>query len=136
MLRLVRRGFFVICLFFFTVVCWRLLTASHNKQLSVPYAAFLQALDGGKIQKTSIYMGYTLADLKFVAKDSSEAEVTDVSTKDLPSLIKRMIDDGVSVEFASGRKANTSELLLNLTPILFLLVAVGYFYFVGFRKKA
>jgi ATP-dependent Zn protease len=136
MLGLVGRGFFVICLFFFTVVCWKLLTASHNKQLSVPYTAFLQALDGGKIQKTSIYMGYTLADLKFIAKDSSEAEVTDVSTKDLPRLIKRMIDDGVSVEFANGRKANTPELFLNLTPILLLLIAAGYFYFVGFRKKA
>jgi ATP-dependent Zn protease len=133
MLRLVGRGFFVICLFFFTVVCWKLLTASHNKQLTVPYTAFLQALDGGKIQKTSIYMGYTLADLKFIAKDSSEAEVTDVSTKDLPRLIKRMC---VSVEFANGRKANTPELFLNLTPILLLLIAAGYFYFVGFRKKA
>ena len=136
MLKLIRRGFFVICLFFLIVICWKLLTASHNQHSSVPYAAFLQALAADKIQKTSIYMGYTLADLKFVEKDSSEAEVRDVSTKDLPHLIKRMIDDGVSVDFANARKANASEILLNLAPILILFAAIGYFYFVGFRKKA
>ena len=81
-------------------------------------------------------MGYTLADLKFVGKDSSENEVRDVSTKDLPNLIKKMLDDGVSVEFANARKASASEILLNLTPIFILLVGVAYFYFVGFRKKA
>jgi len=95
----------------------------------------VQALDTGKIQKTSIYMGYTFADLKFVGKDSYSAEVTDVSTKDLPNLIKKMLDGGVSVEFANARKADTSEIFLNLTPLLLLLAAVAYFYFVGFRKK-
>ena len=135
MLKLIRRAFFVICLFFFAVICWKLLTASHNQQSSVSYTSFLQALDAGKIQKTSIYMGYTLADLKFVEKDTSEAEVRDVSTKDLPNLIKTMIDDGVSVEFANARKANAPETLLNLTPVLILIAAIAYFYFVGCRKK-
>jgi len=136
MLKVIRRGFFVICLFFFVFVCWKLLTASHNKQPSVPYAAFLQALDAGKIQRTSIYMGYTLADLKFVGKDSSSAEVTDVSTKDLPNLIKKTLDDGVSVEFATVRKADSAEMLLDLVPMILLLAAAAYFYSAGTRKKA
>jgi len=136
MLKLIRRGFFVICLLFFVIICWKLFTASHNQRSSVSYTSFLQALEAGKIQKTAIYMGYTLADLKFVEKDTSEAEVSDVSTKDLPQLIKTMIDDGVSVEFANARKASAPEMLLNLTPIFILIAAIGYFYFVGFRKRA
>jgi hypothetical protein len=47
-----------------------------------------------------------------------------------------MIDDGVSVEFANSGRASASEIILDLTPFLFLLVAVAYLLFVGFRKKA
>jgi hypothetical protein len=78
--KLIVRGFFVVCLLFLVVVCWKLLTASQHQHPAVPYAIFVQALDAGKIQETY---------LKFVGKDSSEEEVRDVSTKDLPSLIKR-----------------------------------------------
>jgi ATP-dependent Zn protease len=136
MLKVIRRGFFVLCLFFFAIICWKLLTASYNKQPPTPYASFLQALDAGKIQKTSIYMGYTLADLKFVGKDSSSAEVIGVSTKDLPNLIKKMLDDGVSVEFATVRRADSAEMSLDLVPMILLLAAAAYFYYSRTRKKA
>ena len=117
-------------------MCWRLLTAPNVKQPSVSRTGFLQALESGKIQKVTIYMGYTLADIKFVGKDSSSADVTDVPTKDLPNLIKTMIDDGVSVEFAPARKSNWAEFAMNLVNILIIFILVGYIYFIRLRKQA
>jgi hypothetical protein len=131
-----KKGLLVISLLFLAVMCWRLLSAPNAKQPPVSRTGFLQALDSGRIQRVTIYMGYTLADIKFVGKDSSSADVTDIPTKDLPNLIKKMIDDGVSVEFAAARKSDWAEFAMNLVSILINFILVGYIYFIRLRKKA
>lgn len=131
-----KKGLLAISLTLLAVMCWKLLTNPSFKQAPVSHDAFLQALDNGKIQKITIYMGYTLADIKFVGKDFSSADVTDVPTKDLPNLIKKMIDDGVSVEFAAARKSDWAEFAMSLVDILIIFVLVGYIYFIRLRKRA
>jgi len=131
-----KKGLFVISFLFLAVMCWKLLTGPQDKHPPVLYSDFLQALDTGKIKQVSIYMGYTDADLKFVRKDFSSAGTSNIGTRELPNLIKKMVDDGVSVEFATARKASPAEFFLNFVPLLLLILVVGYFYFIRSRKKA
>ena len=133
-----KRFFIAISLLFFLVICWRLLTntSSNPKSVDVPAAAFIQSFESGNVQKVSIYMGYKVADLKFTTKDHSTVDTTTVTTQGLPNLIKKMIDNGVSVEFAQARKADTAEIFMNILPIVMLFLLVAYFYFIRRRKPA
>jgi len=92
------------CFLFFGVICYKLLTSSTHQLPSVSQAAFLQALDAGRIKSVSIFMGSAPADFKYVGKDAHSGYVSDVSTRDLPAFIKKMIDSGAAAEFASARK--------------------------------
>lgn len=95
----------------------------------------MQTLDAGKIQKVTIFVGYDLADLQLQMRDSSKAFVNDVSTKELPALIKKMMDDGVSVEFSKARRFEPAEFILNILPIILLGAAVTYILYTRRRAK-
>ena len=135
MIKLSKKVLFIIALLFFAIICLRLIIAPRSNRQSISQAAFLRALDTGQIQRVSICMGYTLADLKITGKDSSSWDLYDISTKDLPPLIKKMMDGGVAVEFASARKSDSGEFVLDLVPFVLLVFAVGYIYFLQARKK-
>jgi ATP-dependent Zn protease len=136
MISLFRRAVFILCLLFLAVMLWRLLTVSRSPQAQLSYPAFMQTLDAGKIQKVTIFMGYDLADLQLQMRDSSKAFVNDVSTKELPALIKKMMDDGVSVEFSKAHRFEPAEFILNILPIILLGAAVTYFLYIRQKAKA
>jgi ATP-dependent Zn protease len=117
-----------IAVLFLVVMCWRLFTASPSRQSAVPYSVFLQDLDGHKFQKVSIYMGYDLADLQVSSPDSAKQFVNGIPTNGLPALIKRMLDTGVSVEFARARRFEPVEFFLDNLPLVLLFFAVGYIF--------
>jgi len=131
-----RRVVFILSLLFLAVMAWRLLTVSRPPQAQFSYPAFMQALDTGKIQKVTIFMGYDLADLQMQARDSSKVFLNDVSTKDLPSLIKKMMDDGVSVEFSRAHRFEPAEFVLSTLPIVLLAAAVTYIFYIRRKVRA
>jgi ATP-dependent Zn protease len=131
-----RRVFFILCLLFLAVMVWRLLTVSRPAQTQFSYPAFVQTLDTGKIQKATIFMGFDLADLQLTMRDSSRAFVNGVPTKDLPTVIKRMMDAGVSVEFGRARRFESAEFLFDTVPFALLLVAVVYITYLRRKTKA
>jgi ATP-dependent Zn protease len=137
MLKLVRRFIFGLAILFVAVVCWRFLTDKNTrKTLEVPASVFAQTPEGGKVQKVSILMGYDSADLEYTEKDRSVAQNTTVSTHDLPNLIKKMIDNGATVDFASVRKAEPANIIPNLLPISILFGLVGCSYYLHRRISA
>ncbi len=133
---LIKRFLFTVSILFFAVMCWRIISARNStKTLDVPVSVFAQTLEAGKVQKVSIFMGFDSADLKYTQKDRSESQNTTISTKDLPDLIKKMIDDGAVVEFAKARKLEPGELVLNFLPLAIMFGLVVYIYYLR-RKRA
>jgi ATP-dependent Zn protease len=136
MISLFKRAFFGLCLLFLAVMVWRLLTASRSPQAQLPYPAFVEAIDAGKIQKATIYMGTDLADIQVNTRDSSRGFLNDVPTKDLPTLIKKMMDAGVWMEFSRARRSDWAEFVLNISPIALLGAAFAYILYIRRRLKA
>jgi len=136
MISLFKRAFFGLCLIFLAVMVWRLLTASHHPQGKLSYSEFTQALEAGKIQSATIVMGYDLADIQLQTHDASRLFLDDVSTKELPTLIKKMMDAGVLVEFSRARRSNWAEFVLNISQFALLGAAVAYIFYIRRRVKA
>ncbi|HYW65785.1 MAG TPA: ATP-dependent metallopeptidase FtsH/Yme1/Tma family protein [Candidatus Dormibacteraeota bacterium] len=135
MISLFKRALFVLCLLFLVVMVWRLVTASHDPQGKLSYPEFMQALEAGKIQQATIYMGTDLADIQVNTRNSSRVFLNDVPTKDLPTLIKKMMDAGVSVEFSRARRSDWAEFVLNISPIALLGAAIAYIFYSRRRVK-
>jgi len=95
----------------------------------------MQALEAGKIQQATIYMGTDLADIQVNTRNSSRVFLNDVPTKDLPTLIKKMMDAGVSVEFSRARRSDWAEFVLNISPIALLGAAIAYIFYSRRRVK-
>jgi ATP-dependent Zn protease len=129
----IKKIFLSIVLLFLAVMSWRLFTASPYRSSVIPYSVFLQNLDAHKFQKVSIYMGFDLTSLQATTSDSAKQFVNDVPTDGLPALIKKMLDSGISVEFAKARRFELAEFLFDIVPMLMLFSAVGYIYFL--RRK-
>jgi len=134
MISLFKRAFLGLCLLFLAVVVWRLLTVSRSPQGKVSYPEFAQALEAGKIQSATIVMGYDLADIQLQTHDSSKLFLDDVSTRELPALIQKMMNAGVLVEFSRARRFEGVDAVLSIVPIVLLGVVIAYVLF--FRRKA
>jgi ATP-dependent Zn protease len=115
---------------------WKMINASHGRLPGVAYSTFLQIVDAGDVQKLSIYMGYRVADLQFTGRDHSVVRWTEVSTKDLPSMIKRLLEAGVAMDFANARRMEPSELTLDLLPFILIPIVLVYFYYARRRTRA
>jgi len=102
----------------------------HEKRQSrtLSYPELLQALEQNKFQKASIHMGYDLADIALATGDCSIQLVDDVSAKELLKLIKRMLDSGVSVEFAPSRRFEWTEFAVNTVALVLLFIVVIYIF--------
>jgi len=133
---IVKKIIIVIAFLFFAVICWRLVSAWRHAPPPIPYSTFLQVLEEGRIQKATILMGSELADVQFSRRGSSAQDTTEVPTKELPLLIKKMIDCGVAVEFSKAQRAEPGFILLNLMPVFLIPAAIAYLYFAVRRKQA
>ena len=130
------RILFFICLLFMVVILWRLFTAPHHPQGKLSYPEFTQALEAGKIQSATIVMGYDLADIELQARDSSKLFLDDFPTKDLPTLIRKMMDKGVAVEFSKAHRFEPANFVLNIAPIALLAAAVTYLFYIRRKVRA
>ena len=119
-----------IALLFFVVIVMRLIFSAsdaHHPQ-EIAYAAFSQALEDGKLQHATIFMGSDSADMELTGRDSSKQYVHAVPTDDLPNLIKRMLDRGVIFEFSKARQFRWADFVLDTAPLLLLIIFATYIF--------
>ena len=96
----------------------------------------MQALETGKFQKVTIYMSFDFADLQVVGQDASTQWVDKISTRDLPALIKKMMDAGITVEFGTTRRFEWAEFVLDNIPLVLLIIAVSYILYLRRKVQA
>jgi len=101
---------------------WGVHVANEKSGPPVAYDKFLVILNAGALRHATIYMGYDTAEVRASLKNLEKPIHADVPTNELPKIIKQMMDEGASVEFAKARRFEPAEFVLDILPYLLILV--------------
>ncbi len=127
-----------LALLFTCVVFFRFLSATRRARPTFSYSNYLQLLDQGRIQAATGFGGYERAEIQITLANTHEFIEVEVPTKDLPDLMKRMMDKGATVKFSPARRFEWPDFFLNIAPILLMFAmafAIGIYVVLVRRQR-